>query len=488
VIQNTENKGAMYNYFHNLANYIKDDSEIIIHLDGDDWLYDETVLEQLNTYYNEKDCWMTYGGFIVWNGEEAESTLPYPQSTKHPDFVHDNKMYRQDHWRASHLRTYRAHLLKAVRLEDLKDLKEGEYYWHAADLAFQYACMEMCPKDKIQLIDFYAHVYNHSKGNQVRTHEREHTNNDKYEVEIRNRKKYKEGLSGEKLPQVNVISSNREKNTIPNTFSYVYDQVDGEFDITLIEDMEILKYIKGEIQVDRGAIVADIHEAPHLLTQNQVYTAVKENSELFDLILTYDKELLKLPNAVFRNGGYEAVLNKNVHKKEYPLLQDSSLEQVYEDKQKHISFITSTKVMTEGHRFRMQCLQGIIKLNSPSVDLYGVGLREIKGKIEGLKAYKFSIAIENGVHDNYFTEKILDCFLTGTIPIYRGCNNIGEFFNTKGFLIFNTEDELVNIVNNLTEEDYSSREVYIKENYNKAKQYTYSNDVLFKKYLKNLIK
>ena len=144
--------------------------------------------------------------------------------------------------------------------------------------------------------------------------------------------------------------------------------------------------------------------------------------------------------------------------------------------------------MTEGHRFRMQCLQGIIKLNSPSVDLYGVGLREIKGKIEGLKAYKFSIAIENGVHDNYFTEKILDCFLTGTIPIYRGCNNIGEFFNTKGFLIFNTEDELVNIVNNLTEEDYSSREVYIKENYNKAKQYTYSNDVLFKKYLKNLIK
>ena len=65
VIKNSENKGAMYNYFHNLNSYIEDPEEIVIHLDGDNWLYDETVLEKLNTFYNEKGCWMTYGGFIV---------------------------------------------------------------------------------------------------------------------------------------------------------------------------------------------------------------------------------------------------------------------------------------------------------------------------------------------------------------------------------------------------------------------------------------
>jgi len=487
IIKNSENRGAMYNYFNNLSTYIKDPEEIIIHLDGDDWLYDETVLEKLNAFYNEKDCWMTYGGFIVWDGEDTEPTLPYPQSTEHPEFVHKYKLYRQDLWRASHLRTYRAFLLQAVNLEDLRSLEDGEYYWHASDLAFQYPCMEMCPKEKIQVVDFFDCVYNHSKANQVRTHEREAASNAKYEIEIRNRKKYKENLQGQKLPQVNVLGNFRESNSIPKTFSYVYNLVDGEFDITLIEDMEILKFIKGEVSINRGLIVADIHEAPHLLFQNEVYTAVKENSSMFDLILTYDKELLKLPNAVFRNGGYEVVLNKSVHKAEHPLLQDDSLIQIYKDKPKHISFITSNKTMTEGHRFRIGCAQKIINLNLPNIDLYGVGIKEIQGKIEGLKDYKFSIAIENGVHDNYFTEKILDCFLTGTVPIYRGCNNIGELFNTKGFLIFNTEEELLELINNLTEEDYFSREEYIKENFEKAKQYAYNNDQLFEKYFKNLI-
>lgn len=487
VIKNSENKGAMYNYFHNLNNHIDDPEEIVIHLDGDDWLYDGIVLEKLNTFYNEKDCWMTYGGFVVWNGPDVEPTLPYPQSTQHSEFVHKHRLYRQDLWRASHLRTYRAFLLQAVRLDDLKSLQDGVYYWHAADLAFQYPCMEMCPKDKIQVVNFYDCVYNHSKANQVRTHERETKDNSKYELEIRNRKRYKEGLSGEKLPQVNVFGNFREKNSMPGTFSYVYYQQDGEYDVTLIEDIEILKFIKGDVKVNRGLIVADVHEAPHLLAQNEVYDAVWDNSSMFDLILTFDKRLLTLPNAVFRNGGYEVVLNKNVHRAEHPLLQDDSLMQIYKDKPKHISFITSNKLMTEGHRFRVGCAQKIIDLNLPDVDLYGVGVREIQGKIEGLKEYKFSIAIENGVHDNYFTEKILDCFLTGVIPIYRGCKNIGEFFNTKGFLIFDTEEELLELVTTLTEADYYSRLEFAQENFEKAKQYAYNNDQLFEKYFKKLI-
>ncbi len=457
VIQNSENRKATYNYFHNLESYIKDPQEIVVHLDGDDWLYDEEVLEKLNSFYNKKDCWMTYGGFVVWNGPDKESTLPYPQSTPFPDFIHEHKLYRQDHWRASHLRTYRAFLLQALKLEDLKSLESSEYYWHAGDLAIQFPCMEMCPKEKIQLVDFYDCVYNHSKANQVRTHERESVDNSKYEVEIRNRKRYKEGLSGEKLPQVNVLGNFREKNSIPKTFSYTYGQQDGEFDITLIEDTEILKYVKGELSVRRGLVVADVHEAPHLLTQSEVYTAVHQNHHMFDLILTYDKELLKLPNAVFRNGGYEVVLNKNVHKLEYPLLQDDSLMQVYGEKDKHISFITSNKTMTEGHRFRLECAQKLVELKAPGVDLYGVGIREIKGKIEGLRDYKFSIAVENGVHDNYFTEKILDCFLTGVIPIYKGCPNIGEFFNVEGIITFSTQEELVDIVSNLSDNDYHSK-------------------------------
>lgn len=484
IINNETNKGATYNYFEHRDDFLEDD-DIVIHLDGDDWLYDETVLDKLNTFYNQHDCWMTYGGFIVWNGVDAEPTLPYPQSTLFDDFVHEHKLYRKDHWRASHMRTYRGFLFKSLPSDEMRSLTDGEYYWHASDLAFQFPFLEMCPKDKIKLIDFYAHTYNHSKTNQTRTHERETIDNHQYEIEIRNRKHYAETLPPIKLPQVNIIGDFRERNSIPKSFSYVYGLSDGEFDITLIQDMDIIKFINGEIQINTGKIVADIHEAPHLLQQNQVYDAVKQNADKFDRILTFDSELLKLPNAVFRNGGYESVLNKNVHSQEYPLLQDESLYKIY-DKTKLISFITSNKVMTKGHQFRINCAQTLMS-KQVNVDVFGRGIKDIVGKIEGLQDYRFSITIENGKYDNYFTEKILDCFLTGTIPIYNGCDNISEFFDMNGIITFNTVEELYDIVVSLTDLDYESKLDSIQRNFELAKQYAYNNDQVFDKFLKNLI-
>jgi hypothetical protein len=208
---------------------------------------------------------------------------------------------------------------------------------------------------------------------------------------------------------------------------------------------------------------------------------------MFDLILTFDKDLLKLPNAVFRNGGYEVVLNKNVHAFEYSNLSDETLYQVYESKPKNISFITSNKTMTEGHKFRLDCVQSILNTNSNLVDIFGKGINEITGKIEGLKDYKFSITIENGTHDNYFTEKILDCFLTGVIPIYKGCANISEFFDMNGIITFNTIDELHDIVTTLTDSDYDVRKEAIQRKFELAKTHAYNNDQLFEKFFKQLI-
>lgn len=53
---------------------------------------------------------------------------------------------------------------------------------------------------------------------------------------------------------------------------------------------------------------------------------------------------------------------------------------------------------------------------------------EIINKKDGLLDYKFSIAIENCVESGYFTEKLTDCILTDTTPIYFGCPNIDNFF------------------------------------------------------------
>jgi len=74
------------------------------------------------------------------------------------------------------------------------------------------------------------------------------------------------------------------------------------------------------------------------------------------------------------------------------------------------------------------------------IDIYGKGWQnsplkdsrikgELKNKQDGLMDYQFSIAIENSIEEDYFTEKLTDCILTDTTPIYYGCPNIQRFFN-----------------------------------------------------------
>ena len=95
--------------------------------------------------------------------------------------------------------------------------------------------------------------------------------------------------------------------------------------------------------------------------------------------------------------------------------------------------------------------------------------------------------MENTETPFYYSEKILDCFLSGTIPIYYGCPNIEKFFNTDGIIIFNTKEELINIINNITPQFYLDNLKAIQENYNIAKDIWVDNDRFFNKYLKELI-
>ena len=487
-IKNESNQGALKNMLNGFENYCEE-NDIVLQVDGDDWLSTPTVLENLNELYNKYDYWMSYGKMVAYdeNGKIKEAN---PQNSPFHEFTHKHQYYRRDTWRSSHLRAFRKFLFDKIDKNDFISKIDNKLYWNASDLALMYPMLEMCPVNKIGVIPFITYVYNASKSNQVRTREREGSDNIKFEDEIRNKKVYvrkssKEELNGEKLPQVNYISDYKERNSIPTNHSIVYNRTDGEFDITLVQDNELLKIISGEIKVNRGKIIADVHEPPYLFDQSEVYQKVYSNYKLFDKILTNNEKLLTLPNAVFRNSGFEVVLNKNVHQQTYPILQDNSLINIY-SKSKNISFITSNKTFTKGHVFRIDCLQHLVK-NKSNVDVFGVGIKEIIGKIDALQDYRFSIAIENGKCKNYFTEKILDCFLTGTIPIYHGCPNIGDFFNTDGFFVFETKEELLKIINSLTEKDYIDRINLIKENFKKADKWWCDNDRFFEKYIKNYI-
>ena len=494
VIRNKTNKGAAYNYIEYIRHFFPNDNDIIVHLDGDDWLYDENVLERLNTLYNEKDYWMTYGKFVCWDGS-GSVTGSFPQGSAYDDFVHRHKMYRRDAWRASHLRTYKYFLWNSIDREDLKSRFDNEYFWHASDLAWAYPALEMCPKDKIGVVDFETHVYNATPKNQTRTREREVADNSKFEVEIRNKKTYKEGIGQGKLPQVNVFSKDyyMEYNYVPTKFTYCYEQVDGEFDMVLLCDLSIKDYLEGKIKVYRKVpIVARLFEHRDYFHKD-LYNTVLEHSDKFDTILTHDKELLKLlPNTKYLPLVEVTQFNRLPNPAGHPTLKSDQFDQ-YEipedkafqvfEKSKLVSAVASTKAFLPGHKKRLEFINGV----RDRIDLFGRGIREVSSKIDALKEYMFSIAIENANDYNYFTEKITDCFLTGTIPIYHGCFNIGDFFDKRGILLFKTQAELDTIIDSLSFEKYQEMLPYVEANYKKCFEWPLSNDMLYDKHYKDII-
>jgi len=495
VIRNKTNKGAAYNYIEPLRHLFPDDDEIIVHLDGDDWFFNDNVLADLDNYYNQRKCWMTYGQFVCWDGS-GDVTRSFPQGTPYDDFIHRHKFYRRDEWRASHLRTYKYFLWKNIDREDLKSRIDGEYYWHASDLAWAFPALEMCPRDKIGLVDFITHVYNTTPKNQARTKEREATDNSKYEVEIRNKKTYREGLGNGKLPQVNVFNKDyyMEYNSIPTKFTYCYEQTDGEFDMVLLCDPAIKDYLEGRIKIDRNVpIVARLFEQREYFNR-ELYNLVIQHQDKFHTVLTFDRELLKiLPNAKFLPPTEVTQFNrlpnpaghapyKSEEFTQYEIPEDKAYQIFL--KSKLVSAVVSTKAFLPGHKKRLEFINAI----KDRIDLYGRGIKEIPSKLDALRDYMFNIAIENvSCDDNYFSEKIIDCFLTGTVPVYHGCIHIEEFFDERGILSFQTQEELDTIMNSLTPEKYQEMLPYIEANYKKCFEWPLNNNMLYDKYYKDII-
>lgn len=196
----------------------------------------------------------------------------------------------------------------------------------------------------------------------------------------------------------------------------------------------------------------------------QLYNKIKTEYEDYKFIFTHDKDLLKIDDK-FK---FIPVGGSWIYKRDQKIYKKSKL----------LSIIASSKTMTEGHKLR----HAVIDKFKSEMDIYGRDINTIKYKLQGLLNYRFQIVIENGNYDYYFTEKLIDCFVTGTIPIYWGCPSIGDFFNKNGILSFSTITDLENIIYTLSTDKYEEMLPYAKENFELAKKYLLS-EYHIKKYI-----
>ena len=185
----------------------------------------------------------------------------------------------------------------------------------------------------------------------------------------------------------------------------------------------------------------------------------------FDLILTHNFEILeKCENSYLHLFGTCWVKNFNFTQKEFS-----------------VTTLIGSKTITVNHslrhklvdlidlNFKVKC-EFFNSINSPFNDKRLIKITSNHNKNE-LFYSQFHIVIENSCTENWFTEKLIDCFQTKTIPIYLGCPNISNWFDTKGMFIVNSIDDIKNVLLSIDENTYQSKLSHIENNYHKSNDF-----------------
>lgn len=131
-----------------------DDNDIIVWLDGDDRLATHAVFDIIYEVH-KSGALITYGQYQLASGQIGIAAQ-----------VGDDP--RSETWRATHLKTFRAGLVKRIRDEDFRDPTTGDYVRFATDQTVMFPLLEMAPHHAA-FIPHVLHIYNEQHGHMARS-------------------------------------------------------------------------------------------------------------------------------------------------------------------------------------------------------------------------------------------------------------------------------------------------------------------------------
>tara|TARA_R110000851_G_scaffold333049_1_gene510884 strand:+ start:1057 stop:1800 length:744 start_codon:yes stop_codon:yes gene_type:complete len=131
------------------------DEDIVVIVDGDDWLYSERSLEIIKNTYENTGCYLTYGSYVEYPSKKRGKF-----AKKIPQHIIENKLYRQSEWMTSHMRTFKYKLWNNIDKQDIKD-EDGAFYKRAGDLPATFCMLELAG-ERISFIEDILYVYNRS--------------------------------------------------------------------------------------------------------------------------------------------------------------------------------------------------------------------------------------------------------------------------------------------------------------------------------------
>lgn len=207
----------------------------------------------------------------------------------------------------------------------------------------------------------------------------------------------------------------------------------------------------GNITTDPNKSFAWLYESPSIMPNLFIYAAEIKNK--FRYIFTHSTDLCRLDEKRFKwapasgpwiggdpngpGGGKIGIASKT----------------------RLASMLASNKNFTSGHRKRLQ-LASLLKTQNSPMDIFINA--NVKHCYDVIAPYMFSFVVENGNYYGYFTEKILNCFAVGTIPVYDGDPDIGLKFDMGG--IIHIQDWISGRIN-LSKNEYYRRLNSVNQNF-----------------------
>lgn len=169
-------------------------------------------------------------------------------------------------------------------------------------------------------------------------------------------------------------------------------------------------------------------------------------------LLPYD---LKLYDRCFYypsfSNNYKYTLEMEKNKRDYNF-------DFLKEKQYFANFITSheSEYNIRGDFFKE--LSKYKRVESPGTYLNNMPNGEtVKFNTDSKKQFqrksKFSLCFESTKHNGFVTEKIMDAFIAGSIPVYYGSETVTEIFNPKAFINCNDFNSFDDVIKRIVELD-----------------------------------
>lgn len=213
----------------------------------------------------------------------------------------------------------------------------------------------------------------------------------------------------------------------PFGIEIVYSHEPLEADFTFL--LGITRKVK--VLTAREKTIFVITEPPEILIYPRLFLkqfglVLGPNFNRYARLGNYKKSHVLIPYHVGNTfAAKDSAVNENINR----MLSNNG-----RGKSNKLSVVTSGKSITKGQRKRLRFIKYLNENLGEDLIIYGRDTNPISDKLTALRESRFHLALENSVHDDYWTEKIMDPLLAGNDIFYFGAPNILEYFPGEGII------------------------------------------------------